>query len=931
MVDDRVGVLRLELLAVVDPAPGDGDGEHPGRLRRPDVERRVAHVRRFGRVCSESLGTEQQRLRIGLVTLGLVAADDGLEEVPERDLRERELDGRTALRGHDTEPASFFVELHEHLLHPGAGLELVVERLVVRAIDVDEPFDVVGRERRHLRLEAGTADRLQQFLVGIVTAQDLTRGVPHRGEDDPARVDDGAVEVEEDGLEAHASIVSAPVSRVRRVPEVSDFRYLVVPHTHWDREWYLPFEQFRLLLGERIDGVLDTLERDPSFTSFTLDGQAIVLEDYLDVRPEHEGRLRALLAAGRLEVGPSYVLPDEILVGGESLVRNLLLGRRVCRRFGVEPSRAGYLPDSFGHPAQLPQILAGFGIRTFLFSRGLGDEIDDVGVVFRWRSGPAEVVACQMLPHYDNFARLTWHHDAEQRVRGIVERFGDLAHSAGQDEILLANGSDHLPIEPELPTILEDLTQTFGVPFRIGRFEEHAPAGDGLSVHEGELVGSRLQNVLRGVNSARIYLKQANERAEQRLLSIETAAALRTLRAGAPYPAAELRLAWRDLLRNHPHDSICGCSCDEVHRDMLVRYEQLDRTLDLVERAALGVGGALVNTLPYRRRRVREGSLVELDGFSASRPDPFIGSSESVDLEAIAELVTFEDEPDIGDLYTFCPSGETTPARLVATRQEAGALVLEHELPGIRIETTIRGIPGLDRVELTSVVENDAEDHRLRLLVRSNGNADEVRAESQFAVVRRPLSPPRPRAEWVEPPVQTAHTLGAVALGSLVLLTKGLPEYEASPDGLRLTLLRCVGTISRPPGMATRPLAAGPQIATPDGQCRGRHVFEYALRWDGDRLSNAALVRASQDYRTDFLLGDPFESPLELAGDVVFSCLKQAENGSGLVLRVFNPNPQPEELTLSRTARRIRLDEEEDVDGGLALEPDEIATFLVGD
>lgn len=715
------------------------------------------------------------------------------------------------------------------------------------------------------------------------------------------------------------------------MPEVTDFHYLVVPHTHWDREWYLPFEQFRLLLGERIDGVLDTLERDPSFTSFTLDGQAIVLEDYVDVRPEHEGRLRALLAAGRLEVGPSYVLPDEILVSGESLVRNLLLGRRVCRRFGVEPSGAGYLPDSFGHPAQLPQILAGFGIRTFLFSRGLGDEIDDVGVVFRWRAGPAEVVACQMLPHYDNFARLTWHHDAEPRVRGIVERFGDLAHNSGQDEILLANGSDHLPIEPELPTILEDLTQTFGVPFRIGRYEEHTPAGDGLPVHEGELVGSRLQNVLRGVNSARIYLKQANERAEQRLLSIETAAALRTLREDTPYPAAELRLGWRDLLRNHPHDSICGCSCDEVHRDMLVRYEQLDRTLDLVERAALGVGGALVNTLPYRRSRVHEGSLVELDGFSGSRPDPFTGSSEPVDLEAIAELLAFEDEPDIGDLYTFCPSGETTPARLVATRQEAGALVLEHELPGIRIETTIRAVPGLDRIELTSVVENDAEDHRLRLLVRSNGNADEVRAESQFAVVRRPLSPPGPRAAWVEPPVPTAHTLGAVALGSLVLLTKGLPEYEASPDALRLTLLRCVGSISRPPGIATRPLAAGPQIATPDGQCHGHHVFEYALRSDGDRLSNAALVRASQDYRTDFLLGDPLEPPLELAGDVVFSCLKQAENGNGLVLRVFNPNPQPEELTLSRTARRIRLDEEADVDSGLTLEPDEIATFLVRD
>jgi alpha-mannosidase len=710
------------------------------------------------------------------------------------------------------------------------------------------------------------------------------------------------------------------------VPEVSEFRYLVVPHTHWDREWYLPFEQFRLRLGAVVDGVLDTLERDPSFTSFTLDGQAIVLEDYLDVRPENAGRLRALLDAGRLEVGPSYVLPDEILVGGESLVRNLLLGRRVCRRFGVEPSGAGYLPDSFGHPAQVPQILAGFGIRTLLFSRGLGDEIDDVGVVFRWRAGPAEVVACQMLPHYDNFARLTWHHDAEERVRAIVERFGDLVRGAGQDEILLANGSDHLPVEPELPKILAGLEGTF----RIGRYDEHAPAPDGLPVHEGELVGSRLQNVLRGVNSARIYLKQANERAETRLLSIETAAALRTLRERAPYPSADLRLAWRDLLRNHPHDSICGCSCDEVHRDMLVRYEQLDRTLDVVEREALGVGGALVNTLPFRRLRAVEGDLFELGGFCGRRSEPLAVRGPRVDLEPVAEMLAFEDESDGGDLYTFCPSGSATTARLVSVRREGNRQVVEHELPGIRIETTIRA-QGLDRLELTTVVENEAEDHRLRVLVRSGGDADEVRAESQFAVVRRPLGGPSARADWVEPPVPTAHTLGAVALGSLVVLTKGLPEYEASEDGLRLTLLRCVGTISRAAGLPTRPLAAGPDIATPDGQCRGRHVFEYALRFDGEKLSNAALARAGQDYRTDFVRGDPFDAPLELGGDIVFSCLKQAEDRGGLVLRVFNPNPQPEAVALSLPARRIRLDEEEHVDGGLELVPGEIATFLVGD
>jgi alpha-mannosidase len=712
------------------------------------------------------------------------------------------------------------------------------------------------------------------------------------------------------------------------VPDVSDFRYLVVPHTHWDREWYLPFEVFRLRLGSVVDGVLNTLERDPSFTSFTLDGQAIVLEDYVEVRPENAGRLQALLGAGRLEVGPSYVLPDEILVGGESLVRNLLLGRRVCRHFGVEPSGAGYLPDSFGHPAQLPQILAGFGIRTFLFSRGMGDELDDVGVVFRWRAGPAEVVACQMLPHYDNFARLGWYHDAEERVRGIVGRFGELLQGAGQDEIVLADGSDHETIEPELPEIVGGLEKTFDAPFRIGRYDEHTPAPDGLPVYEGELVDGRLQNILRGVNSARIYLKQANARAEQRLLSIETAAALQTLRAGAPYPAAELRLAWRDLLRNHPHDSICGCSCDEVHRDMLVRFEQLDRTLDFIGPEALGVGAALVNTLPYRRRRLVDGEVYELDGFSGARPEPFRSRGASVDYDRIAELIAFEDEPDVGDLYTFCPGGTVRTAKLVGRRGG----VIEHELPGVRIVTTIRYVKALpERYELTTVVENEVEDHRLRVLIRSDSDVDEVRPESQFAVVHRPLVPPLPRVDWVEPPVPTAHTLGGVALGSLVLLTKGLPEYEASEDGLRLTLLRCVGTISRPAGLPTRPVAAGPDILTPDGQCRGRHVFEYALNWDGEALSNAALIRASQDYRADFLRGDPFEPPLELGGDVVFSCLKQAENGNGLVLRVFNPNPQPEVLTLSVPARRIRLDEEEELDGGLGLAPDEIASFLVGD
>jgi alpha-mannosidase len=704
------------------------------------------------------------------------------------------------------------------------------------------------------------------------------------------------------------------------VPSPSDFDFLVVPHTHWDREWYVPFEVFRLRLGTVVDEALDVLERDASFRSFTLDGQAVVLEDYVEIRPENEGRLRRLLTDGRLEAGPWYVLPDEILVGGEALVRNLLLGRRVCRRFGTEPTAAGYEPDSFGHPAQLPQILAGFGLRTFLFSRGLGDQLDDVGAVFRWRAAGEEVVACQFLPHYDNFARLTGAAEAAERVEGIVERFGALLERAHCGTILLANGSDHLPIQPQLPELCAEL----GSSFRIGRFADFTPSPDDLPAYEGELVGSRLQNVLRGVNSSRVYIKQANERAERRLLAAETAAALRSLRTGEAFPHADVRLAWRDLLRNHPHDSICGCSCDEVHRDMLVRYEQLDRTLGIVEQAALGVGGAPVNTLPYRRTRLVDGMLVELGGFEGRRADPTAFSPEAVELDLV-----FEDEPDVGDLYTFCPGGAVRRAEPVGSRlQPDGSLLLEHELPGIAISTVARQAPG--RVELRTTVENEADDHRLRVLFPVSDTGGVVRAESQFAVVRRPVRPELTRAEWVEPPVPTAHTLGAVAFGRLALFTKGIPEYEAGPEGLRLTLLRCVGTISQPAGLPTRPTAAGPGIPTPEGQCRGRHVFEYAIRLDADTLSDAALVRAGQDYRTDFLTGDPFEPPLTIEGDVVFSCLKGAEDGDGLVLRLFNPNAGPERVLIAGVeARRIRLDEEEPASGGLELQRGEIATFLV--
>ncbi len=369
------------------------------------------------------------------------------------------------------------------------------------------------------------------------------------------------------------------------------WRLWVVPHTHWDREWYLPLEDFRIRLAHVVDGLIESLEARPDYR-FTLDGQSIVIEDYLEIRPEMEERLRALLASGRVETGPSYVLPDEFLVGGESLVRNLLHGRAVCARYGATPAPVGYLPDSFGHPAQLPQILRGFGLDTFVFSRGLGDERERVGARFRWRAPdgsevlalpqPIDYAAAAFLGHSSRSAESDPARNAADRIEQVLRAEEHMLADPGFRDLLLGNGYDHSALQADLPDVLAALGELKpGLEPRLALLSEYAnaiasPVGaaDGeLPVFGGELAGGARANVLRGVNSTRMYLKQANERCERELAVAEALCGLALLtRPGFRHPRGELRLAWRELLRNHPHDSICGCSVDEVHEDMGQRF-----------------------------------------------------------------------------------------------------------------------------------------------------------------------------------------------------------------------------------------------------------------------------------------------------------------------------------------------------------------------
>src|SRR5262245_13278217 len=346
---------------------------------------------------------------------------------------------------------------------------------------------------------------------------------------------------------------------------------VLVSHFHWDREWYRTFEAYRGRLADAVDRVLELLAVDPGYR-FLLDGQAIVLEDYLAIRPERREELARGIRAGRLAVGPWYVQPDSLLPSGEAHVRNLLHGRRVAGALGPA-SRVGYGPDSFGHPAQLPQLLAGFGIATFVYWRGNGDEIDDLGPVYRWAAPDGSSVEATLLRDgYFNAACLPA--DAGEAARRLAATAARLAegHSG---PVLLMNGFDHMLPDAHTGAVADALARATGGTVTRGLLEDVVGRGaTTLPIFQGELLGGRLANLLPGVWSTRMSLKLQNRRCEALLEGwAEPWAALGRL-LGTADERPSLTLAWRTLLQNHAHDSLCGCALDAVAARVDTRFDE---------------------------------------------------------------------------------------------------------------------------------------------------------------------------------------------------------------------------------------------------------------------------------------------------------------------------------------------------------------------
>ncbi len=226
----------------------------------------------------------------------------------------------------------------------------------------------------------------------------------------------------------------------------------VISHTHWDREWYLPFQLFRIRLVDLIDNLLEILDRDPDFRHFHLDGQTIVLQDYLAIRPENEQKLRNYIRQGRILIGPWYQLNDEFLVSGESTIRSLLIGHRISRDFGAT-MKVGYLPDQFGQISQMPQILRGFGIDNAVFGRGI-QLTGDRKIEFFWESPDGSKVLASFLAFwYNNAQRFPW--ETKEAVEMTTRMRDMLAQYSVMRDLLFMNGVDHLEAQENLSDILK--------------------------------------------------------------------------------------------------------------------------------------------------------------------------------------------------------------------------------------------------------------------------------------------------------------------------------------------------------------------------------------------------------------------------------------------------------------------------------------------
>ncbi|MEU8719325.1 MULTISPECIES: alpha-mannosidase [Streptomyces] len=548
-----------------------------------------------------------------------------------------------------------------------------------------------------------------------------------------------------------------------------------VPHFHWDREWYEPFQVFRHRLVQALDTVLETAEADPDFR-FTVDGQMAAVEDYLEMRPENRDRLAALVREGRLAVGPWLILLDEFLCSGETIVRNLQMGWAAAERLGGAMP-IGYLPDMFGHVAQMPQILARAGIEHAALWRGVPGTVD--GHAFRWRAPDGSEVRTEFLfDGYDNGLDVLL---VPERIGSALGEYaGMTADRWGTDPVLAMAGTDHNAPDPRLASWLRQAggeNRAITIATLDEYLREHV-RDEVSAVVTGELRSHVRGNILPGVLSVRLGLKQRMALAERTVDHAERMNALCSTRDDSPF----LTLAWHKIIESTAHDSVVGSGTDETCDQVAARLAEAAQTARAVRDAALAVPAALVpgdghlvaNPLTSART-----ALVEVDVVAPAEGSVLVarsadGSVQPVQLVSEAPTVLSDERMDASHLERVL--------RRIHRRELFGRLIDHYELTPHSLVFHLAEVPTsgpFDLMVLRQEVAAAAAAHPGEWQVRT---LTEARA-SALVPVHVPASGLTSfRVEAGEAPA-APNTAAVPATATSRTLSNGLVEVEVATDG----------------------------------------------------------------------------------------------------------------------------------------------------
>lgn len=390
----------------------------------------------------------------------------------------------------------------------------------------------------------------------------------------------------------------------------------VVSHSHWDREWYLPYEQHHMRLIELMDDLLELFQTDPNFNSFHLDGQTIILDDYLQVRPERRQEVQQAIDEGKLRIGPFYILQDDFLISSESNVRNMLIGMEESKKWGT-PVMLGYFPDTFGNMGQTPQMMKQAGLETAAFGRGVkpigfdNEVLDAESYTSQysemWWKGPdnSEIFGLLFANWYSNGNEIPA--EKEGAIEFWNKKLADVEKFGSTNHYLMMNGVDHQPVQKDVTRAIALANELFPeYEFIHSNFTDYIEAvkedlPEDLGTMHGELTSQETDGwfTLANTASARVYLKQWNTKVQRQLENIAEPLASMAYEVSGKYPHDELTYAWKTLMQNHPHDSICGCSVDEVHREMIPRFEKSYEVGKYVEEEALRILGDAIDTTGF--------------------------------------------------------------------------------------------------------------------------------------------------------------------------------------------------------------------------------------------------------------------------------------------------------------------------------------------